>query len=69
MRVFGVPTIRYDIKKPERQSVADPQVNHSFIFFRTMQIKQLQYSFSSPNSSPPMVLEMKISKWSDLKNK
>lgn len=25
-RLFGVPTIRYDIKKPERQSVADPNV-------------------------------------------
>ena len=24
-RVFGVPTIRYDIKKPERASIADPQ--------------------------------------------
>lgn len=28
-RLFGVPTIRYDIKKPERVSVADPNV----IFF------------------------------------
>lgn len=25
-RAFGVPTIRYDIKKPEKQSVADPNV-------------------------------------------
>jgi hypothetical protein len=25
-RVFGVPSIRYDIKKPEKQSVADPNV-------------------------------------------
>lgn len=25
-RLFGVPTIRYDIKKPERVSVADPNV-------------------------------------------
>ena len=24
-RVFGVPTIRYDIKKPEKPSIADPQ--------------------------------------------
>ena len=24
-RVFGVPTIRYDIKKPEKPSLADPQ--------------------------------------------
>ena len=25
-RLFGVPSIRYDIQKPERQSVADPNV-------------------------------------------
>ena len=26
-RIFGVPTIRYDIPKPAQQSVADPQVS------------------------------------------
>ena len=25
-RVFGVPTIRYDVPKPKQQSVADPNV-------------------------------------------
>ena len=29
-RKFGVPTIRYDIKKPEQQSVADPNVWNKF---------------------------------------
>jgi hypothetical protein len=30
-RVFGVPTIRTDIKKPQQKSVADPNVS-SFVF-------------------------------------
>lgn len=30
-RMFGVPTIRYDIPKPVRQSVADPNVFFSIM--------------------------------------
>ena len=39
-RVFGVPTIRYDIKKPERQSVADPNVKIKL----TSELRRRDYS-------------------------
>ncbi len=61
MRVFGVPTIRYDIKKPERQSVADPQV-HNKLIYRIMPMKQQQYNYSFQNNFHPMVLAMTILK-------
>lgn len=48
-RVFGVPTIRYDIPKPARQSVADPNVFKNL--FRTTQTKLLQSSYFSQNNT------------------
>lgn len=47
-RVFGVSTIRYDIKKPAQQSVADPNVENTL--FRTMRTRQPQLSCCSRNS-------------------
>jgi len=48
-RVFGVPTIRYDIPKPARQSVADTNVFKNL--FRITQTKLLQYSYFSQNNT------------------
>ena len=48
-RVFGVPTIRYDIPKPARQSVADQNVFKNL--FRTTQTKLLQSSYFSQNNT------------------
>jgi hypothetical protein len=48
-RLFGVPTIRYDIPKPARQSVADPNVFLNL--FRTMQIRRQLYNYSSLSST------------------
>lgn len=38
--MFGVPTIRYDIQKPARVSVADPNV----FFFENLELCWLDYS-------------------------
>lgn len=48
-RLFGVPTIRYDIPKPKMQSVADPNVLLSLC--RTTQTKPQPLSYSSPSNS------------------
>lgn len=48
-RIFGVPTIRYDIPKPKMQSVADPNVLLSL--YRITQIKPRLLSCSSPSNS------------------
>lgn len=47
-RLFGVPTIRYDIPKPKMQSVADPNVLLSLC--RTTQTKQRLLNCSSPSN-------------------
>jgi EF-hand domain-containing family member B len=49
-RVFGVPTIRYDIPKPIQQSVADPNVLP--LPLRTTQTRQLQSSCCSRSNFP-----------------
>ncbi len=53
-RVFGVPTIRYDIPKPKMQSVADPNV--LLQLFRITQIKPQLLSYFSPSS-------LRVSEW------
>ena len=47
-RVFGVPTIRYDVPKPKQQSVADPNVPSPAL--RTTQMRPLRFSCSSPKT-------------------
>ena len=44
-RVFGVPTIRYDVPKPKQQSVADPNVLS--LLGRTTPMRRLLWSCCS----------------------
>lgn len=66
--MFGVPTIRYDIKKPERQSVADPNV----IFpdkLRIMQTRLQQLSCCSLRSLPHLEWTRRTLGWPGLRNR
>ena len=66
-RAFGVSTIRYDIKKPERQSVADPNVK--IILYRIMQMKQQQFNSCFLNSLAHLEWDRKILIYLDQKLK
>ena len=48
-RVFGVPTIRYDVPKPKQQSVADPNVQ--LLKVRTTLTRQQLWNYCSPKTT------------------
>ena len=58
-RVFGVPTIRYDIPKPKQQSVADPNVLYNL--YRTTLMKQPQLNYSFPKTTQVQAQELMTS--------
>jgi len=66
--MFGVPTIRYDIQKPARVSVADPNVIF-FIKFRTMLMRLQLLNCSFLKILHLMELMIRISKCQDQKDK
>lgn len=66
-RMFGVPTIRYDIKKPARVSVADPNV--IFFILRTTLTKLQLSNYCSHKTLHHMEWMIKTSKNPDQKNK